>query len=99
LGDDDVVPHPASTSIKGKHAPRSARSGPAMAWGHAETEQLAQPFGAVAGLVVDDVRCGCLPFVFLVLAGAAGFEVALSIDAPAVLSAFDCKPWRVGRSS
>jgi len=57
-------------------AARSPRPGPA--WGHVVAKQLAQPFGAVAGLVVDDLCVvGVFAFVFLVLAWvAAGFEVA-----------------------
>jgi hypothetical protein len=81
LGDDGVVPRPhASRSIRRQTCAAQHRRirVQANAWGRVVAKQLAQPFGAVAGLVVDDLCVvGVFAFVFLVLAWlAAGFEVA-----------------------
>ena len=69
-----------STSIRRQTCAAQRRRSPCPgpAWGHVVAKQLAQPFGAVAGLVVDDLCVvGVFAFVFLVLAWvAAGFEVA-----------------------
>ena len=82
MGDDGVAPRPHARQRVSEriHAPRSAGVSrvQAKAWGHVVAKQLAQLFGAVAGLVVDDLCVvGVFAFVLLVLAWvAAGFEVA-----------------------